>query len=71
MVVLRDQREQFTAGARALIGKWTGQGNLLVSTHGANIQALTGISPASGEIVVVRGGSNSAEAVGRLRLDQP
>lgn len=71
VVVLRDQREQFTAGARALIGKWTGQGNLLVSTHGANIQALTGISPASGEIIVVRGGSASAEPVGRLRLDQP
>ena len=71
VVVLRDQREQLAAGARALIGKWSGQGNLLVSTHGANIQALTGISPASGEIVVVRGGSASAEAVGRLRLDQP
>ena len=71
VVVLRDQREQLGAGARALIAKWSGQGNLLVSTHGANIQALTGISPASGEIVVVRGGSASAEPVGRLRLDQP
>jgi phosphohistidine phosphatase SixA len=70
VVVLRDQREQLTAGARALLTKWTGQGNLLVSTHGANIQALTGISPVSGEIVVVRGGSGSAEPVGRLRLDQ-
>jgi phosphohistidine phosphatase SixA len=70
VVVLRDQREQLTAGARALLTKWTGQGNLLVSTHGANIQALTGISPASGEIVVVRGGSGG-EPVGRLRLDQP
>lgn len=68
--VLRDQQESLTAGARALLTKWTGQGNLLVSTHGANIQALTGISPASGEIVVVRGGSGG-EPVGRLRLDQP
>lgn len=71
VVVLRDQRDSLTAGARTLLTKWTGQGNLLVSTHGANIQALTGISPASGEIVVVRGGSDGAEAVGRLRLDQP
>jgi len=71
VVVLRDQREALTAGARALIGKWSGQGNLLVSTHGANIQSLTGISPASGEIIVIRGGSGGAEAVGRLRLDQP
>jgi hypothetical protein len=39
-------------------------------THGANIFALTGISPASGEIVVVRGGSGgSSEPVGRLILD--
>ena len=69
MVVLRDQREALTSGARAVIDKWTGSGNLLVVTHGANIPALTGISPASGEIVVVRGGSGSVEAVGRLMLD--
>ena len=36
----------------------------------ANIWALTGISPASGEIVVLRKGSGgSSEAVGRLILD--
>jgi phosphohistidine phosphatase SixA len=69
VVVLRDQREALTAGARALIVKWTGRGNLLVVTHGANIQALTGISPASGEIVVVKSGSDRAEPVGRLLLD--
>jgi hypothetical protein len=56
-----------TAGARALIAKWTARGNLLVVTHGANIFALTGISPASGEIVVVRSGSG--EAVGRVMLE--
>ena len=71
VVVLRDQKDSLTAGARALIAKWSGQGNLLVSTHGANIQALTGISPASGEIVVVRGGSGGTEPVVRLRLDEP
>jgi phosphohistidine phosphatase SixA len=69
VVVLRDQRETLTAGARALIAQWTARGNLLVVTHGANILALTGVSPASGEIVVVKGGSNLAEPVGRLRLD--
>jgi len=53
-----------------VIGKWTGSGILLVVTHGANIQALTGITPASGEIVVVRSGSGgSSERVGRLILD--
>jgi phosphohistidine phosphatase SixA len=67
VVVLRDQREALTAGARALIARWTAPGNLLVVTHGANISALTSISPASGEIVVVRSGSS--EAVGRLMLE--
>jgi phosphohistidine phosphatase SixA len=69
VVVLRDQREALTTGARALLAKWTARGNLLVVTHGANIFALTGISPASGEIVVVKGGSDRAEPVGRLLLD--
>src|SRR6266404_8154019 len=70
VVVLSDQRASLTAGARAVIDKWTGRGILLVVTHGANIFALTGISPASGEIVVVRSGSGgSSESVGRLMLD--
>lgn len=70
VVVLRDQRVSLTSGARAVIDQWTGSGILLVVTHGANIQALTGIQPASGEIVVVRGGSGGGrEAVGRLVLD--
>ena len=69
VVVLRDQRDALTAGARALIARWNGPSNLLVVTHGANIAALTTISPASGEIVVVRGGSGSVEPVGRLLLD--
>ena len=69
VVVLLDQRDALTAGARALIAKWIARGNLLVVTHGANVQALTGISPASGEIVVVKGGSDRAEPVGRLVLD--
>jgi hypothetical protein len=55
------------ARARALIEKWARSGILLLVTHGFNIQALTGISPASGEIVVVRNGGS--ERVGRLTLD--
>jgi phosphohistidine phosphatase SixA len=69
VVVLSDQKESLTAGARAVIDKWTGRGILFVVTHGANIFALTGISPASGEIVVVRSGSGGSESVGRLMLD--
>lgn len=66
VVVLPEQRQSLTAGARALIAEWNGSGNLLAVTHGANIAALTGIQPASGEIVVVR---NDGQAVGRLLLD--
>jgi phosphohistidine phosphatase SixA len=67
VVVLRDQRDALTAGARALIAEWDGPSNLLVVTHGANIAALTMISPASGEIVLVHGGSG--EPAGRLLID--
>jgi phosphohistidine phosphatase SixA len=63
VVVLREQTETLTDGARALIAGWQGAGTLLVVTHGANIRALTGISPATGEIVVV---DRSTEAVGRI-----
>ena len=69
VVVLKDQRQTLTTGARALIARWTAGGNLLVVTHGANIQALIGVWLASGEIVVVKGGSDRAEPVGRLLLD--
>jgi phosphohistidine phosphatase SixA len=69
VVVLSGQRESLIA-ARAVIDKWTGSGILLVVTHGANIRALTGSSPVSGEIVVVRSGSDgSSERVGHLILD--
>ena len=52
-----------------VIARWTGSGNLLVVTHGANIRALTGVSPASGEIVVVRAGAGGgSESIGRLLL---
>jgi len=69
VVVLKDQRDTLTAGARALIARWTAGGNLLVVSHGANIQALTGVWLVSGEIVVIKGGSDRAEPVGRLLLD--
>jgi len=50
VVVLKDQRQTLTAGARALIAQWTAGGNLLVVTHGANVQALTGVWLARGRL---------------------
>lgn len=43
---------------------------VLLVTHGIVINALTGISPASGEMVIVRPGPGGAPVVaGRLRVD--
>lgn len=50
--VLDDQRQSLEQAARRVIAGWRGPGVLMVVTHGANILALTGRSPASGEIVV-------------------
>ena len=54
--VLHDRRRALTDKARAIVASWVGPGTLLVVTHGANIEALTGYSPASSELVVVVSG---------------
>jgi phosphohistidine phosphatase SixA len=51
--VLGDQREALRERGLATAGRWRGPGVLLVVTHGENIRALTGLSPAPAEIVVV------------------
>ncbi|HJQ59499.1 MAG TPA: histidine phosphatase family protein [Vineibacter sp.] len=72
VVVLRDQRDTLTAGARAFIRAWKGPGTLLVVTHGANIQALTGYNPASGEMVVVAPRADGTmREIGRLPVPSP
>jgi phosphohistidine phosphatase SixA len=63
--VLRDRREALRERAAALLRGWT-EGTLLVVTHGANVQALTGHHPASGEIVVVAPGGRALRVVGRI-----
>ena len=65
--VLADRRDALTAGARAVIGGWRGPGTLLVVTHGANIQALTGYNPSAGEVVVVTARKGDAlQPIGRI-----
>ncbi|HSW07352.1 histidine phosphatase family protein [Aquabacterium sp.] len=67
--VLSGQRDALAEGARRVIAAWQGPGVLLVVTHGANIQALTGHAPASGEMVIVRGGSGGGlSPIGTLTL---
>lgn len=67
IVVLSERRDEIVADGRALIAAWHGAGTLLIVTHGANIAALTGISPVSGEIVVTRVDSSGAiTPIGRI-----
>jgi len=56
--LLRDRREALREGGRAVIAAWRGPGVLLVVTHGENIHALTGQSPAPAEVVVVTTGAD-------------
>lgn len=64
--VLSDRRQALTAGAATIIREWTGPGTLLIVTHGANIQALTGSNPASGDLVVVARSDAGLREVGRI-----
>ena len=67
--VLSDRRDALREDARAIIDGWSG-GTLLVVTHGANIQALTGRNPASGEIVVVAAGRGPLREIGRIPVPE-
>jgi phosphohistidine phosphatase SixA len=56
-----------TAAALATLNRWRGPGVLVVVTHQVNITALTGVSPASGEGVIVRPHGERIEVVARVR----
>lgn len=50
-----DEASGQTAQARREIGAWRGEGVLVVVTHQVNITALTGLSAASGDAVLLPG----------------
>jgi phosphohistidine phosphatase SixA len=58
-----------TAAALATLNRWRGPGVLVVTTHQVNITALTGLSPAPGEGVVVRPKGEGVEVLARLPID--
>lgn len=62
----RDGAPEQTRAAQALLAGWRGPGVLVVSTHQVNITALTGISPASGEGIVVKPGPQGLSVLGRI-----
>lgn len=61
----RSTRDAQTAATLALLRRLSGESVLCV-THQVNVTALTGVYPASGEIVVVRLG-DGIEVLGRVR----
>jgi broad specificity phosphatase PhoE len=52
----------------AAVNRRPSSGNLVLVTHNQNIQALTGVSPASGEMVVVTLENGKFRVIGRLNL---
>jgi hypothetical protein len=70
--VLAEQRSALTAGGKAIVTGWKGPETLLIVTHGANIQALTGSNPASGEIVVAAvTPDGTIREIGRIPVPEP
>ncbi len=66
----RGRGRQQTEQTRALIAAWQGrQGTLALVTHQVNITALTDVSPAEGEVVVLRPTDGATFAVvGRAQM---
>jgi phosphohistidine phosphatase SixA len=60
------QQAAQTVAARAQLLQWKGPGALVVVTHQVNITAITGVTPASGEGVVMQREGDALKVVGRL-----
>jgi phosphohistidine phosphatase SixA len=60
-----ERREPQMHEVRRKLAKRISSGNVVLVTHGVNIQALTGISPAPAELVIIRPGAK-LEVIGRL-----
>ena len=62
-------RRQKAEAVLAFAAAHTGPGNLVLVTHAQNIQALTGVSPAAGELIVVTlANHDEFTVIGRLAL---
>lgn len=60
--------EEKVREVHAAISRRPSSGNLILVTHNQNIQALTGVSVASGELVVVNPESGKLRVIGRINL---
>lgn len=67
-----ERNEEKIRAVKAAVVRPPAPGNLVLVTHNVNIQALTGVSPSSGEMVVVMPDKNGElKVVGRLRVPRP
>ena len=64
-----ENRERQVRDMRAMAGEKRGRGNLVLVSHGSTILALTGVSPATGEMVIVTPqGEGRFSVAGRLAV---
>jgi broad specificity phosphatase PhoE len=64
-----ERRTQQVNDLQPIVGGWGGNGNLVLVSHGATIVALTGVSPGTGEMVVVTPkGEGRFVVVGRVEV---
>jgi broad specificity phosphatase PhoE len=62
-----ERRAEQVAAMRARVGEPVTGGNLVLVSHGSTISALTGVSPGTGEMVIVTpGGAGRFTVAGRL-----
>lgn len=67
-----ERKEEKIRAVKETVARRTMPGNLVLVTHNQNIQALTGVSPSSGEMVVVLPEAGGEwKLVGRLRVQGP
>lgn len=65
-----DERSKGAAQTRSaleLLSRYTGKGALVIVTHQVNITAITGMSVASGEGIVVRMTNDAVKVVGKIK----
>lgn len=63
----RSTRDAQTEATRALIAALPADANAVLVTHQVNVTALTGVYPASGEIVIFRMSGGAVEVLDRVR----
>lgn len=64
----RAREPQQTAEVRAAAARIAKRANLVLVTHQVNISAVSGVYPASGEMIVLQPAGDRLEVVGRLKV---